>query len=166
MTVIADGGRKAGWRGRLVWIALALSLTLNLFFFGGLVWMHMRGPMPPGMRVQRLLRPLDLNATQQQTLDQFLRTLRLRGRYMRENDQALIEDLWTEIAKPTPDDSVIAKLSAQVGENRQTFQRESSTALSAFIKSLTPEQRERLAIIAKSPPDEMARRLFDFVLPR
>jgi uncharacterized membrane protein len=165
MTTIADSRPKAGWRGRLVWLALALSLTLNVCFLGGLAWMRVHAPPPPLMRMRALGQSLNLNDDQRQAFEQFLRTIRLRGRFVRETNQVLIGNIWTEIAKPTPDDASIAKLDDQVDGNRETLQREVSTALDTFIKTLTPEQRAQLAAKAKAPPDEIARRIFQMVVP-
>jgi uncharacterized membrane protein len=165
MTTLVDSGQKAGRSGRLLWIALALSLTLNICFLAGLAWMHLHAPPPPIVRMQHFGDSLNLNAGQRQAYEQFLRTLRLRGRFVRESNQPLIENLWNEIAKPTPDASTIAKLSDQINSNRGGLQREVSTALDAFIKTLTPEQRAQLAAKAKAPPNEPARRLFQMVTP-
>jgi uncharacterized membrane protein len=165
MTSLADSGRKAGWRGRLVWIALALSLTLNVCFFAGLAWMRLLAPLTPLARMEHFGDSLNLNDTQRQAYEQFLRTIRLRGRFVRESNQPLIDDVWGEVAKPTPDASTVAKLADQVNGNREAFQREVSTALDAFIKTLSPEQRTQLAAKAKTPPDDAARRLFQMVVP-
>lgn len=165
MTILADSGQKAGRGSRLLWIALAFSLTLNVCFLAGLAWMHIHAPPPPFIRMQHFGDSLNLNGDQRQAYEQFLRTLRLRGRFVRESNQPLIQDLWNEIAKPTPDTAAIAKLADQVNSNRVGLQREVSTALDTFIKSLTPEQRALLAAKAKAPPDEPARRLFQMVVP-
>ena len=165
MTTFADTGPKAGRRGRLVWIALVLSLTLNIFFLIGLGWMHLHAPPSPFVRMQHFADPLNLNDDQHQAYDQFLRTLRMRGRFVRETNQPLVNSLWNEIAKPTPDEATIAKLADQIHGNRTSLLREVSTALDAFIKTLTPEQRAQFAAQAKAPRDEPARRLFQLVVP-
>jgi uncharacterized membrane protein len=165
MTSIADSGHKAGWRGRLVWIALALSLTLNVCVFAGIAWMHTHVPPPPMVRMQHFGQTLNLNEDQRRAFEQFLRTIRLRGRFVHESDQPLIDGIWDEIAKPTPDQSAIAKLGDQINGNRQNFERDVSAALDAFVKTLTPEQRAQLAARAKAPQDEAARRLFQMVVP-
>jgi uncharacterized membrane protein len=165
MTTLADSGRKAGWRGRLVWIALALSLTLNVCFFGGLAWMRVHAPPSPFIRMQHFTDSLNLNDSQHQAYEQFLRTIRLRGRFVRESNQPLIDDIWNEIAKPAPDASAVAKFGDQVNGNRNAFQREVSTALDTFIKTLSPDQRAQLAAKAKTPQDEVSRRLFQMVVP-
>lgn len=165
MTTIADSGQKAGRGSRLLWIALALSLTLNICFLAGLAWMHAHAPPPPIVRMQHFGEMLNLNSSQKQAYEQFLRTLRLRGRFVRESNRPLIENLWSEIAKPTPDTSEVAKLADQINSNREGLQREVSTALDAFIKTLTPEQRALLAAQAKAPPNEPVRRFFQMVVP-
>jgi uncharacterized membrane protein len=165
MTTLADSGQKAGRGGRLLWIALALSLTLNVCFLAGLAWMHVHRPPSPIVRLGHFGDSLNLNNDQREAYDQFVRTLRLRGRFVRESNQPLIENLWSEIGKPTPDTSTIAKLADQVNGNREAFLHEVSAALDTFVKTLTPEQRAMLAAKAKAPPDEPARRLFQMIVP-
>jgi uncharacterized membrane protein len=165
MTTLAESGQKAGRGGRSLWIALALSLTLNVCFLAGLAWMHIHAPPPPFVRMQHFGDSLNLNSGQRQAYEQFLRTLRLRGRFVRESNQPLIENLWGEVAKPTPDTATVTKLSDQINSNRESLEREVSTALDTFIKTLTPEQRALLAEKAKSPPNEPVRRFFQMVTP-
>jgi uncharacterized membrane protein len=165
MTSLAETGHRVGWRGRLIWVALALSLTLNVFVFGGIAWMHTHAPPPPTVRLQRFGQSLNLNAEQQRAFDQFLRTIRLRGRFARESNQPLIEDMWGEIASPTPDQSTIAKLADQITTNRENFQHEASAALDIFIKTLTPEQRAQLAAKATMPQQDPANRILQMVVP-
>ncbi len=165
MTTIADGGQNASWRGRLVWLALALSLTLNVCFLGGLAWMHMHAPPPPIMRLRALGQALNLNDDQRQAFEQFLRTIRLRGRFVRETNETLVENLWSEEAKPTPDDATIAKLGDEINGNHERLQREVSTAFDAFLKTLTPAQRAQLAAKAKTPLDPVTHRIFQMVVP-
>ncbi|HEV8016096.1 MAG TPA: periplasmic heavy metal sensor [Stellaceae bacterium] len=164
MTSLADTGHKAGWRGRLVWLALALSLTLNVCFLGGLAWMRLHPPPPPLVRMEHFAGTLNLNDDQHHAFDQFLRTIRVRGRYVRETNQALTDDLWDEIAKPTPDSAAIAKLADQINSNREGFQRDVSAALDVFVKTLSPEQRAQLAGKAKAQ-DDAIRRFFQMVVP-
>ncbi len=166
MTSIAESGQRTGWRGRLIWIALALSLALNVFFVGGLAWVKMAGgPPPPIERLRVLSHSLDLNNDQNLAFEQFLRVIRLRGRYMRETNQPLLAKIWTEMAKPAPDDEQVARLSAEVNGNRETFQKEATTAFLAFMKTLSPEQRTKLAAFVTEAKDEPTRRLFQIIAP-
>ena len=167
MTAVVEPGQRTGWRGRLVWIALALSLTLNVFFIGGLAWVKfsMHAPLPPIERMQRLGHALNLNEEQRIAFDHFVRVIRLRGRFARETNQPLLDRAWTEVSKPNPDEDTLAKLGSEISKNRMAFQQEASTALIAFVKTLSPEQRTKLAEIARGSGDEPARRLFQIIAP-
>lgn len=166
MTSLVEPVQRTGWRARLVWVALALSLTLNVFFVGGLTWMKLSAhPLPPMERMQRLGQSLNLNDDQHLAFDQFLRVIRMRGAFFRETDQPLLERMWTEMAKPTPDADAMTKLGGTIEQNRQTFQREMSAAFLTFLNSLSPEQRAKLAAIAKSANDPPTHRLFEVIAP-
>jgi len=167
MTSIAESGRQTGWRGRLVWVALALSLTLNVFFVGGLTWMKLsaRPNLTPIERMQHVVQALNPTDDQRLAFEQFLRVARMRGRFLRETNQPLLEKIWAEMAKPTPDDDAVAKLSAEIDKNREAFQKELAGALQGFIKTLTPDQRVKFADITKAGGDPPTRRLFEVVAP-
>jgi len=167
MTSIAESGRQTGWRGRLVWVALALSLTLNVFFVGGLTWMKLsaRPNLTPIERMQHVVQALNPTDDQRLAFEQFLRVARMRGRFLRETNQPLLEKIWAEMAKPTPDDDAVAKLSAEIDKNREAFQKELAGALQSFIKTLTPDQRVKFADITKAGGDPPTRRLFEVVAP-
>ena len=167
MTSLVEPVQRSGWRARLVWIALALSLTLNVFFVGGLTWMKLseRLPLPPMERMQRLGQALDLTDDQHLAFDQFLRVVRMRGAFFHETNQPLLERMWTEMAKPTPDDEAITKLGSTIDQNRQTYQHEIAAAFQTFLKSLNTEQRTKLAQIAKSATDPPTHRLFEVIAP-
>jgi uncharacterized membrane protein len=167
MTSIAESGRRTGWRGRLVWVALALSLTLNVFFVGGLTWMKLsaRPNLTPIERMEHVVQALNPTDDQRLAFEQFLRVVRLRGRFLRETNQPLLEKVWAEMAKPTPDDDAVAKLSAEVDKNRQAFQQELAGALQGFIKTLSPDQRVKFADVTKAGGDPPTRRLFEIIAP-
>jgi len=69
------------------------------------------------------------------------------------------------MAKPTPDDEAVAKLSAEVDRNRQAFQQELAVALQGFIKTLSPDQRIKFAEVTKAGGDPPTRRLFEIIAP-
>ncbi len=167
MTSIADSGQRTGGRGRWLWIAFALSLTLNVCFIGGLVWskMSFHGPMPPIERIQRVGQTLNLDDNQRVAFDQFVRVIRLRGRFVRETNQPLLQQIWGEIAKPAPDDAIVTRLGGQIEANRQAFQKEASAALMDFVRTLKPEQRAKLASVITAPGDEPTRRVFQLIVP-
>jgi uncharacterized membrane protein len=167
MSGVAEPSRRTGWRPRFVWIALALSLTLNVFFVGGLMWMKLshHSPLPPIERMHRLGQSLDLNNDQRRAFEQFLRVVRVHGHAVRDANQPILDSIWAEIAKPNPDEGVVAKLSGEVSNNRHAFQKEAASAFFDFAKTLSPEQRAKLADIARGGGDEPTRRLFQVIAP-
>jgi uncharacterized membrane protein len=166
MTSLAEASRQSGWRGRLVWVALALSLTLNVFFIGGLVWVKtfMRPP-PFSERLHAFGHSLHLTGAQREGFNQFIRALRQHARAAREANQPLLTQIWAELAKPSPDNDLVTKLGAQVNDNRAAFQKEASSELLTFLKTLTPEQRAHIGEIVRSAHEEPARRLFQLIAP-
>jgi uncharacterized membrane protein len=167
MTSITGSAQRVSSRGRWLWIAFALSLTLNVCFIGGLVWSKMafHPPLPPIERIQRVGQSLSLDDSQRLAFDQFVRVIRLRGRFARESNEPLLQQIWGEIAKPAPDDATVAHLGDQIEANRLTFQKEASAALMDFIKTLKPDQRAKLAGFIASPGDEPTRRVFQMIVP-
>jgi Spy/CpxP family protein refolding chaperone len=168
MTSLAEAGRGAGRRGRLVWIALALSLTLNICFVGGALWLRMHaapGMLPPAERFRQLGEQLDLDKTQQAAFEQFLRTMRQNSHAFRESNEPVSTQIWSELAKPDPEQAAINQLIDKATENRRTYQKETSQALGSFMQSLTPEQRARLGELARRHHDPAAQRIWRMLLP-
>ncbi|HXP30987.1 MAG TPA: periplasmic heavy metal sensor [Stellaceae bacterium] len=167
MSAAVEADRPARRRGRLVWVALILSLTLNVFFIGGLVWSKVARERieTPAERFQQLGRELNLSSAQQADLRQFVRTIRLRARLLQESNGPLLERTWQEVAKPSPDQAEFARLTGQAAQNREAFQKDMSAALATFIAALTPEQRAQLAGIAAQPRDQISRRLRWLIVP-
>lgn len=163
MTAIADSVRRIGRRGRLVWVALALSLTLNVFFVGGLTWSKIQANRLGTTAAERLAylgQELNLSPDQTLAFEQFTRVVRLRGRLLHESNEPLLLRIWAEIAKPAPDGTLISSLVEQANENRHGFQKEAAGALMTFMKSLSPEQRSQFAELARDHQDEAAKRLW------
>lgn len=168
MTSLAESGQRRAGRGRLAWIALALSLTLNLFFLGGLAWSKFFAEpfgLTPAERFQQLGRDLNLNDDQRAAFRQFFHTVRLRGQLLRESNEPLMERVWAELAKPQPDDALISRLVEQAAENRHDFQKTTAAALGTFMATLTPEQRAQFANLAKQHQDIAAKRLWRMIIP-
>lgn len=166
MTSLAETGRQTGWRGRLVWIALALSLTLNVFFVGGLVWVKtFRHPPHLIERLHRFGNALHLTGAQHQAFEQFLHGLRQHAHAARNANRPLLAEIWAELAKPSPDNDRVAKLGAGVSANRAAFQKAASAELLKFVQTLTPAQRARMAAMVRNAHEEPARRLFQIIAP-
>src|SRR6266436_1544017 len=119
MTSLAEAGTKSGGRGRLVWVALALSLTLNIFFVFGLLWFRVAGdPMQtPAERVAATANELNLSAGQRGAFQEFVHEVQEHSRLLRESNQPLIQQVWDQLAKPQPDQALIGRLVDEATEN-------------------------------------------------
>lgn len=157
MTSLAEPGAQTGSRGRLLWLALALSLTLNVCFVGGLVWSLMTTEhfVAPAQRMQQITRELKLSPDQHDAFQQFVIEARRRTRQLRESNHPLVERVWQELGKPQPDQDAIAKLVDEATENRHAYQKDMTVALSRFLSDLTPEQRARFIDLAKRPQERL-----------
>src|SRR5260370_2048901 len=120
MTSRAEAAPKSRAGGRLVWIALALSLTLNVFFVFGLLWFQVAGQLmqTPAERVAATANELNLTAEQRGAFQQFVSEVQERSRQLRDSNQPLIQQVWDEFAKPHPDQALIARLVDHATENR------------------------------------------------
>lgn len=144
--------RSRGWG---LWVALALSLTLNVFVLGGLGWSMMNRPAPPPGGAQRFIeigRSLDLAGDQRDALRQFGLHARELNRTLREANGPIVREIWTEMGKAQPDAAKIQSLSDQVLAKRREFQHQMSQNLLAFLAVLSPEQRQRFVERAMSQP--------------
>src|ERR671936_498952 len=105
MSSLAEAGMKAATRSRLLWLALALSLTLNVFFVAGLVWSQAAEPRipPPAERLARAASELNLSPDQRQAFEQFVQAVRQRTEQLRDSNQPLIQRVWDELATAHPD---------------------------------------------------------------
>src|SRR5260370_16071115 len=155
MPSLAEAPPKSSARGRLVWIALALSLTLNVFFVFGLLWFQVAGQLmqTPAERVAATANELNLTAEQRGAFQQFVSEVQERSRRLRESNQPLIQQVWDELAKPQPDQALIARLVDEATENRHTYQKNMAGGLSQFLPPPPPQQPGPFARLAHPPPD-------------
>jgi Spy/CpxP family protein refolding chaperone len=138
---------------RLLWVLLALSLALNLFFIGGVFWLHneaSRMQLPPAERFEMVARKLSLDVNQRAAFDKFINLMRMRSRHLRENNMPLIEEIWSELAKAKPDDALIDHNLDETSDNRHAYQLDTSRALRAFLAVLSDEQRQTFVSLAKN----------------
>ncbi|GEM_PF-2212041 len=133
-------------KGRLVKVALALSLALNVCFIGGLLYSKFMRPTPP---LIMLGRELDLEADQRKSFQGFLQAVRGKGAALRETNLAVGRQIWDELSQPKPDQQKLASLFQQIADNRRDYQTAVSTALVPFLETLSIEQRQRFIEISK-----------------
>jgi uncharacterized membrane protein len=144
---------QPGARPRLLWVLLALSVALNLFFIGGVFWLRTeasRMPLAPAERFEMVARQLSLDASQRAAFDKFIGVMRMRTRHLRESNQPLIEETWNELAKPKPDDALIDRNLDEAANSRHAYQLDTSRALRGFLAVLSDQQRQAFVELAKN----------------
>ena len=98
---------------RLLWLLLTVSLTLNLFFVAGAVWIKMHrltGPTGPVARMRYLAGELNLDPQHRLEFERYFRTLRARIRLMHAEVAPLVNDAWAELASPNASETKVTQL--------------------------------------------------------
>ena len=142
-------------RHPLLWVALTLSLVLNLCFVAGALWIHIQGPSPPATpaeRLQRIGAELALDPQQRQAFERYSENLRTHMQQMRETVEPMMSAAWAELAKPNADQATAARLFDEAGQARRSLQRELLTPTLTFLATLSPEQRARFVELFHQRP--------------
>ena len=143
---LASAAARGTTRHPLFWVALTLSLALNLCFVGGALWIRIQGPAPPvspAERLQRIGSELDLDPAQKQAIQRYTENLRTHMQQMREKVEPMMSAAWAELAKPDADQATAARLFDEAGQARRGLQRELLAPTLAFLSTLSPEQRAK-----------------------
>jgi uncharacterized membrane protein len=149
-------------KSRLVKVALALSLALNLFFIGGLAYSKFVKPTPPLMRLGQ---ELNLEPDQRKAFQGFVQVVRTKGAALRDSNLALGRQIWDELSQPKPDPQKLTALFTEIANNRRDYQTAIGTALLPFLETLNMEQRQRFIEIGKRRQDAMANRMHQLLAP-
>ena len=151
MTLPAEGGAAPPTKKNgLLKIALALSVTLNLCFLGGLVYSTYFGPahMTQAERIQGLAQDIsqELNLTpdQHQAFENMVRVMRQKSQEMRDANQALVEQAWDELSRAEADQDKLTQLFTQIADNRRQFQIAVGDAMRQFLGTLSADQRVKI----------------------
>src|SRR5262249_5770626 len=87
-------------KGRLVKVALALSLVLNVLFIRRLAYSKFVRPTPPLMQLGR---ELNLEPDQRKAFQSFVQVVRSKGAALRDTNLAVGRQVWDELSQPKPD---------------------------------------------------------------
>lgn len=136
------------------WVAVALSLALNVFFVGGALWTRLHAP-PPLTREERLDQmsaALALDTQQRQALAQYSQTMHSWLEEMRNKSQPLIRAAWSEVSNPQADDTKVMQLLDEATQIRRAYLGKVTAATIVFLKTLSPEQRAEFIKVAHQGP--------------
>ncbi len=154
MSLAQTAGRSMA-RRQLLWVVLAVSLALNLFFVAGALWIRLQQPLAPATpeeRLQQMAGELNLDPQQRQAFAQYAQTMREELAQMRDSVRPLIGQAWSEVAKPRSDEGRVMQLLDQVAEQRRGFQQKLTAMTHSFLAQLSPEQRAKFIVLARHRP--------------
>ena len=143
---LASAAARGTTRHSLFWVALALSLALNLCFVAGALWIRMQAPAfpaNPAERLQLIGTELQLDPQQNQAFARYTEILSTHMQRMREKVEPLMSAAWAELAKPDADQATAARLFDEAGQARRGLQRELLAPTLAFLSTLSPDQRAK-----------------------
>jgi hypothetical protein len=156
VTVASLAARKRV-RPYLIWVALTLSLALNLCFVGGALWIRFQGPpfpLNPEERLERIGAQLGLDPQQKEAFEQYSRAVRTRMQAMHKAVDPLIGNAWSEVAKPDADEAKVVQLFDEAGQTRRSYMREIAPTTLSFLTKLSPEQRAKFVTLIQQRPWE------------
>ena len=142
-------------RRPLLWVALTLSLVLNLCFVAGALWTRFQSsppPVSPAERLQRVGAELALDPQQRQAFERYSETLRTHMQQMRDTVEPMMNAAWAELAKPNADQATAARLFDEAGQMRRSLQRELLAPTLTFLAALSPEQRAKFVELFHQRP--------------
>jgi uncharacterized membrane protein len=152
---LASAAARGATRHPLLWVALTLSLVLNLCFVAGALWIRIQGPaMPagPAERLQRIGTELVLDPQQRQAFELYSENVRSHMQQMRETVEPLMSAAWSELAKPDADPATAARLFDEAAQARHSLQRELLTPTLTLLATLSPEQRAKFVELFHQRP--------------
>lgn len=140
-------------RPKLLWILLAASLLLNLFFAGGVIYSKMTAERLRGEPEQRfdfVADELDLNEAQRGQLMALREAARERRQEMRSEGRNLHRALIEEMGKPTLDRARIEALLSERSKLFVGFIGDVMADTHGFLGALEPDKRrEFLAMMER-----------------
>lgn len=147
-------------RGRGTAILLAISITLNLFFVGG--FLYRRGVADgrqalAAARTQSVAERLQLDDSQRERFAALRRDMLDRQRSANRAIRSLVDDMWEEVTKKSPDTAQVDSLVARIMTERTALQRDQMRLIIDFVPILSPEQKQEFVAMARALNDLLQR---------
>lgn len=139
-------------KARLPWVLLAVSLALNLFFAGGVVYMKLMAERVTGgsdQRLEAVVERLDLSADRRAGLEALRAQVQQRMATLREERQESRKGMLAELARPELDRARLGELMHQGTAARAALFEELLVDLHAYLGTLSGEQRRAFLEMAE-----------------
>jgi uncharacterized membrane protein len=145
-------------RQQILWIAVSLSLALNVFFVVGALWTrsHVPPPLTREQRLDEMATALALDEHQRQAMANYSQTVHAQLQEMRDLAQPLVRAAWAELAKPQADETKVMQLLDRAAQVRRGHLNQITASTIAFLKGLSPEQRAKFPKVAHQGPPPWA----------
>jgi Spy/CpxP family protein refolding chaperone len=146
---------RGAYRQHLLWVALTLSVVLNLCFVAGALWIRVQGPplpMGPEERLQRIGAELVLDPQQKQAFERYSETVRAHFQQLREAIEPLMNAAWFQMTKPDADEGKVLQTFDEAAQTRRGFQHEMITTTLSFLATLSPDQRAKFVQLFHQRP--------------
>jgi uncharacterized membrane protein len=133
-------------RQPLLWVALTLSLILNLCFVAGALWIRIHEPALPMTQEERLQRigaELALDPQQRQAFERYSEAVRAQMQNLHEAVEPIMGAARAELAKPDADEATVVRLLDEAAQTRRGFQRELIAKTLSFLAVLSSDQRTK-----------------------
>jgi uncharacterized membrane protein len=166
MTASAEGSKPRRSQ-RLLWGALAVSLVINIFFVGTMVWLRMNAEpraVWPAL-VHAIGGHLKLKEETNEAFRRFAMETRQSTRLLRNGNQPLIAKMWEELAKPQIDQETVNRLVDQITENRRAYEKTMTAAFAHFRVDLPAEQRQKVDDLVRDRLEQRGQRLQRLIKP-
>jgi Spy/CpxP family protein refolding chaperone len=142
-------------RQQILWVAVSLSLALNVFFVAGALWTRFHAPPPltRAMRFDEMATALGLDQKQRQAFAGYSQIMQAQLEKTRDSAQPLVRAAWAEVSRPHADEAKVMQLLDQAALVRRAHLKQITTATIAFLQNLSPEQRAKFVTVAhRGPP--------------
>lgn len=139
-------------RTKWLWILLAASLLLNVFFAGGVVYSKMTAEQlrdEPAARFDFVVDELGLSAAERDRLTALRETVRAEREEMRREGQPLREALLAEMTKPDFDQARVEDLLRQRSALFVAFLTGVMAETHDFLATLEPDSRDEFLAMMK-----------------
>jgi Spy/CpxP family protein refolding chaperone len=154
VTIVGTAASEKSHGRSLLWVVVALSLALNLFFVAGAMWTRLHAPssVTREERLQQMAQALALDPPQRQAFATYSQTMREQLLAMRDAAGPLVRAAWAEVSRPQADEAKVMQLLDQAALARRGYLIEITTSTIAFLKRLSPEQRTDFVKLTRQGP--------------